>query len=206
MKGYGRMNKGHLFIISGPSGVGKTTLVARAVSTLAQEYPIAQGLTYTTRQPRPQEKDGQDYFFVSQADFKAKIGQNYFLEWSDAYGAFYGSPRDILQTCSQGHSRILILNWQGALQVYQQVPEAILIWITISDRGVLQERLQGRNANGRAEIEHRLNLALREMEQETREKRFHYHVLNDDFNEGYTQLTAILSHKLQRCATPGAQE
>jgi len=196
MKGLRNMGMGKLFIVSGPSGVGKTTLISAIIPTLQQSYPIAQALTYTTRPARAHEKHGVDYLFIPVEEFQAKIQAQFFLEWSDAYGAYYGSGRDITAACTQGQSRILILNWQGALQVYNQVQDAILIWITVSDKALLHTRLVTRNANSTLEIERRLALATQEIEQEQRENRFKYHVLNDDFEKGHIQLSAILSYEL----------
>lgn len=190
------MGMGKLFVISGPSGVGKTTLISTVIPTLRKSYPIAQALTYTTRPARAQEKQGCDYLFISVEEFKAKIQEGFFLEWSDAYGAYYGSGKDTVTACSNGLSAILILNWQGAVQVYQQVPQAVLIWISVSDIALLHSRLRSRNANSDLEIQRRLTLAAQEIEQEKSQNRFKYHVLNDDFEKGHNQLSAILSHEL----------
>lgn len=189
---------GKLFIISAPSGAGKSTLVKHVLQRMQQSYEIERVVTYTTKKPRKGESvDGQDFNFISQSEFEHKITQGYFIEWSNAYGNYYGSPRSILQRMTMGQSLILILDRTGAQQIKQKVPKAIMIWIYTSSIDVLRGRLGARGGETREQIEYRLRLAQQEIEEEDQSPRYQFHILNDDFYDSLEQLSIIFEENLK---------
>ncbi len=172
---------GKLFIISAPSGTGKTTLVQHMIQRLEGGYSISRILTYTTKTPRDHEEHGRDYYFISQADFEAKITQNFFIEWSNAYGNYYGSPLSMMHEIKQGKSFILIVDRAGAHQIKEHMPDCVLIWLYTASIQVLKERLLARSADTKDAMEHRLQLAKSEIEQERARPFYQFHICNDDF-------------------------
>src|SRR3990167_6495680 len=101
---------GKIFIISAPSGAGKSTLVAATLANLEKEWPIERVVTYTSKNPRNNEVPGQDYHFIKVDEFERRIKQGFFLEWSNAYGTYYGSPRSIVNQVANGYSYIGIID------------------------------------------------------------------------------------------------
>ena len=187
---------GKLFIISAPSGAGKTTLVEHLLKQIHVKHTLSRVLTYTTRAARDNEEHGRDFYYISAAEFERKITQDYFIEWSNAYGCYYGTPRTIIQEMQKGASFILVADRAGAQQVTQHIPESVLIWIYTSSIQTLQDRLYKRATNTDEQIVYRLKLAQDEIEQESRNPLYHFHVLNDDFYEALQQLYAILHNSL----------
>jgi guanylate kinase len=186
---------GRLFIVSASSGAGKTTLVNALLERIQSLYNVTRVLTYTTRAPRTGEIHGVDYFFVTQQEFLLLIEQEFFLEWSCAYGAYYGSPASIIRDLPEGRSYIAILDRMGAEQVLKQFPDAVLIWI-YTDIDSLRERLVSRETETLDEIESRLGLAKKEIEEEKLKKLFPFHVHNDDFNEALEDLEKLIISRL----------
>ncbi len=185
---------GKLFIISAPCGAGKSTLVTAVLDELQPEWPIEQVITYTTRAPRAGEEDGENYHFIDVHGFEQRIKQDFFLEWSNAYAAYYGSPRSIVQEMQEGRSFLLILDRAGAEQVIQQVPDAILIWLELSSMVQLKERLMRRATESPDHIERRLRRAYIEITLERNQPLYHHIIMNDDFGTAKLQLlTCILA-------------
>jgi guanylate kinase len=182
---------GRLFVVSAPSGAGKTTLVNHILAQLGCDYPISRVITYTTKSPRSTEIPGQDYHFITTAEFEQLITSGFFLEWSNAYGNYYGSPSSILHDLSAGNHRIIITDRVGARALKHAVPEAILIWLYTQNLQVLQERLAKRGQEGPEQMLYRLNLAKEEMAQEEMSPFYDFHVLNQDFFEAYEHLNRI---------------
>jgi guanylate kinase len=170
--------KGLLVIISGPSGSGKTTIVRELVLRMQDRYPIAQVVTYTTRAIRQGEEPGVDYHWVSEAEFKQKIDQGFFLEWSTAYGAYYGTPRSVLDNIAQGMINILVVDTVGARFFKEMVPDCVTIWLTAPSLDELRKRLMNRGKNPPEEIEKRLRMASQEMENEKKCKFYAFFVDN----------------------------
>jgi guanylate kinase len=187
---------GKLFIISAPSGAGKTTLVNAVLNRVSVHYSIERVITYTTKQPRSGEINGRDYNFLSPTAFEQKIKEGFFLEWSTAYGTYYGSPRSIVDQRAQGKSFILIIDRRGAEQVAKQIDQAVLIWIYTNNLDILRERLQKRGAENSAQIAARLIQAQKEIELEQQNRLYTYHVLNDDFNDAVGYLESLISEEL----------
>lgn len=183
---------GTLFILSAPSGAGKTSLINEVIqSNDYRQLPLERIVTYTTKKPRHTEQDGRDYHFLSVEEFEQKIAQGYFLEWSNAYGAYYGSPNHIFEKLARGISCILILDRTGAREAYKKIPQACLIWIQ-AELDLLKKRLLIRGTDTPEQIEKRINLARMEIEAEKSEKLFHHYLINNDFNDSILCLKEII--------------
>lgn len=185
------MNKqGKLYIVSAPSGAGKTTLVEALLAN--GPHRLSRAITYTTRKPRNNERDGYDFHFLTEDAFKAKIEQGFFLEWSTAHAAYYGTPKSILDDLVHDRSYILVIDRIGAEQIRAQTEHAILIWITVPNMITLEKRLVGRATESRAQIDRRLKRAQQEMLLEQQCPLYDYHILNDDFNTALARLEHII--------------
>ncbi|MGZ6250434.1 MAG: guanylate kinase [Candidatus Chromulinivorax sp.] len=190
-----KTNSGKLFIVSGPSGVGKTTIVNRLLQEY-QDYSVQRVITYTTKQARVIEKNGIDYHFISEQDFKSKIEEDFFLEWSNQYGAYYGTPKHVVQDIAQGWSAILIIDRVGALQILKKYPDAILIWMKVSSIKILSARLHRRKSETLEQIQRRLFLAEQEIKEESEQSVYHHHIDNDS---GKSALQAVCNIILPHC-------
>ncbi len=189
---------GKLFIISAPSGAGKTTLVNELLQRVAPRYSIERVVTYTSKPARVGERDGYDFHFVSPQNFEQRIKDGFFLEYSTAYEAYYGTPRSILHDMQQGKSYLLIIDRVGAQQILEQVKEVVSIWIYTKNSGVLKKRLEKRAREDSDQIKRRLDRAHIEMAQEQESRLYHYHILNDDFDKAATGLEGIVVDELCR--------
>lgn len=187
---------GKLFVISGSSGAGKTTLVTAVLETLQKEHPIKRVVTYTTRAIRQGEVDGKDYYFVSVQEFKQKIEEGFFIEWSNWYDNYYGSQISILESIKKGTSFIAILDRVGARSVLEAYSEAVLVWIQPSSLSLLKERLKKRGKNTPEEIESRLRKAEVELEQKKGEDLYLHTVINDDFLKAKDELIFLMKAKM----------
>lgn len=190
------MNKkgqGTLYIISAPSGAGKTSLVK---ALLESTGGIQVSVSHTTRPARPGEVDGKAYHFTKVEAFKAKIDSGDFLEHAEVFGNFYGTSRTTVQEMlSQGVDVILEIDWQGAAQVRQQIPEAVSIFILPPSREELERRLRGRGTDADEVIARRLGEAVTEMGHYAE---FDYLVFNDDFDTALSELrTIVLARRLR---------
>jgi guanylate kinase len=185
--------KGHLFIVSGPSGVGKTTLIDGFLEKHGATYNIKRCVTYTTRQPRAQEVDGEDYYFISEADFNCKISQGFFLEWSDQYIYKYGTPKNILKNIEMGTSYILIIDRVGAQKIINSCAgvSVVTVLVAVSSIDLLHERLLLRNTEEKLERDQRLKTSYDEINQEIDNKLYQFTVLNDVFQEAFAALNAL---------------
>ncbi|WP_154025874.1 guanylate kinase [Olsenella uli] len=176
-----------LFVVSGPSGVGKGTLVSRV-----REIRSDLGLTVsaTTRQPRPGEVDGVSYHFLTDEDFDRKVEAGEFLEWANVHGHKYGTLRsEAERNLAAGHSVILEIDVQGALNVRTVFPDAVLIFIEPPSMEVLEARLRGRATEDEASLKLRLADAAGEM---ALAEKYDEHVVNDDLEASARRLCAVL--------------
>jgi len=204
------MNK-KLFVISGCSGVGKGTVLKEFMARNSDKFMLS--VSCTTRKPRNGEIDGVNYFFLTHDDFKKCIAEDKFLEYAQFAGNFYGTKKKyIKQKFEEGFNIILEIETQGALQVKQKMPEAVLIFIAppgvnissngnnspeISISGGLQElekRLRGRNTEDEDTIKRRLAEAKVELE---RAKQYDYIVINDDLERAITEVEEITRKETQ---------
>lgn len=196
------MRRGRLFVVSGPSGAGKGTLVKE----LMARYPrLELSVSATTRPHRPGEVDGREYFFLSDSEFDAHLAQDDFLEWAEVYGHRYGTFAGQVRTrLEQGADVILEIDVQGARQIKERMKEAVSIFIytpTVSD---LERRLRSRSTESDEQIAGRLEKANWELEQSW--DLFDHHVLNDRLDQAVDDLSAVYESAIcynSRCVERG---
>ncbi|KKP29921.1 MAG: Guanylate kinase [candidate division TM6 bacterium GW2011_GWF2_30_66] len=188
---------GKLFIVSAPSGAGKTSLVESVLDRLKPKCSIDRLVTYTTRDARPGEVNGIDFCFVTETEFEIRLQEGFFIEWSRDYGCYYGSPKTVEVDLLHGNSRILVIDRTGAKQLCEHVLDAVTIWIYTESICVLRDRLLNRGTNSLEQIESRLELARAELEQEFENKFYKYHILNDDFSKTVQNLEEIFVKELK---------
>jgi guanylate kinase len=181
------MRRGRLFVVSGPSGAGKGTLVKGLMS----RYPrLELSISATTRPPRTGEVDGRDYYFLTEEEFDRHLAQDDFLEWAEVYGHRYGTFSDQVRSrLEQGSDVILEIDVQGARQIKKKMAEAVAVFIytpTVSD---LEKRLRERSTESDEQIARRLRKAEWELEQ--RQDLFDYQVLNDRLEQAIDDLSAV---------------
>lgn len=182
------MTTGKLYIISAPSGAGKTSLVKQL---LAEMPRLAVSISHTTRPMRPGEIHGQDYFFVSVAEFQALLEQQAFLEHAQVFDNFYGTAQQtVTDHLNQGLDVILEIDWQGARQIKQRLPDSLAIFILPPSIAVLQQRLTSRGQDDEAIIARRMRDAVTEMQHYDE---FDYLVVNDDFATALAELKSIIT-------------
>ena len=187
------MKPGTLFILSAPSGAGKTTL-AKALRDALPDVAIS--VSHTTRPKRPGEQDGVDYVFVTKPQFLASVASGEFLEHAQVFDNYYGTLRTaVVELLHQGKSVILDIDWQGARAVKKAMPQAKSIFILPPSREALARRLAERGQDSKAEIERRMRAAVSEMEHY---KEFDYLVVNDDRAAALADLKAIIAGKPER--------
>lgn len=181
------MVHGQIFVVSAPSGAGKTSLVS---ALLEADDNLMLSVSHTTRTARQNEKDGQNYFFVSQQEFEELVEQNKMLEHASVYGKYYGTCADNIDTAlGEGRDVILEIDWQGAQQVREIMPEALSIFIMPPSPEVLKQRLNDRNSEDEASMAKRMADVSAEIAQA---QLFDYIILNDDFAEALASLQAIV--------------
>lgn len=189
------MAVGTLYIVTAPSGAGKTSLVRELIKTTND---IMVSVSYTTRPMRPGEEDGVHYNFVTQEKFQAMRDQNEFLEWAEVFGNFYGTSKPWLEKqLSDGVDLILEIDWQGATQVRKLFPEAIGIFILPPSRETLLQRLRSRDQDSEEVITQRTKEAKTEM---SHYEEFDFLVINDDFQTALDDLKSIV--RAHRHRTP----
>ncbi|WP_286270866.1 guanylate kinase [Thalassotalea hakodatensis] len=184
--------KGNLFILSAPSGAGKSSLIS---ALLKQEStrPMQVSVSHTTRAPRPGEVDGQHYHFVSVEAFKHQIAQKHFYEWAEVFGNYYGtSALAIDDQLAKGIDVFLDIDWQGAQQVRMKKPDVTTIFISPPSKKELENRLRGRGQDSEAVIADRMAQAQSEC---SHYQEFDYIIVNDDFTQALQDLTTIVTNQ-----------
>lgn len=181
------IKKGKLFVISGSSGVGKGTLLKQ----LVQRNPeLEVSISATTRNPRPGEVDGVNYFFTSKEDFLKEVENGDFLEWAEFNGNYYGTKQAwVERNLNKGRNLILEIETKGALQIKEKMPDAILIFILPPSLEELEHRLRGRNTEDEATIQGRLHEVKREIECS---KNYDYKIINDDLEKALAELEKLV--------------
>lgn len=178
-------DKGILLVISGPSGVGKNSVLNRVMEL----SPCVYSISATTRTPRPGEVDGKDYFFYSKDEFQKKITENMFLEWACVYGDYYGTPAALVKdTLSKGEDVVLDLDIQGARQVRAAMSDAVLVFLYPPSLQELCSRLQHRGTEKTDVRKKRLDYVKDEL---AAINEYDYLVVNDDLNKAVEQIMHI---------------
>ena len=181
-----------LFVVSGPSGVGKGTLVSRVRD---QRPDLGLTVSATTRQPRPGEVDGTSYYFLSVEDFEQRVAAGEFLEWANVFGNRYGTLRsEVDRNLDAGKSVILEIDVQGALNVRKLMPEAVLVFIEPPSFEALESRLRGRGTEEEEVVQVRLKTAKGELELAPS---YDERIVNDDLQEATSEFLRMLdSHEM----------
>ncbi|HEY5717100.1 MAG TPA: guanylate kinase [Motiliproteus sp.] len=187
------MSQGTLYIISAPSGAGKTSLVKALID---KDKQVCVSVSHTTRAARPGEVDGWDYNFVDRATFDQMVADNAFLEHAEVFTNCYGTSRAWVEnTLAEGRDVILEIDWQGAQQVRELMPEAVSIFILPPSRQALQQRLQNRGQDSSDVIAQRMAQAVSEM---SHYAEYDYLIINDQFEQSLRELGAVFIARRQR--------
>jgi len=176
-----------LVVITGPSGVGKTTIIK---SLLKMDPDLKYSTSLTSRKQRPDELDGNDYRFISTEEFQKKIENDEFVEWSEVYGKYYGRSRKDLEELMRCGDVLIGIDVQGAAKLQARYPEGIFIFMLPRSEDALQAQLRGRKTDDEASIKVRLGAALQEMKKASD---FDYTVVNDKIDETVKEIQSILS-------------
>ena len=192
--------RGLLFIVSAPSGTGKTTLVERAVRCVPR---LRMSRSYTSRPVRVGEKDGVDYNFISRERFESMVQAAAFLEWADVFGSYYGtSAADTEAVLASGDDLVLVIDVQGARQVRSRGIETVGIFVLPPSADILEQRLRGRSKDSEEQIQRRLAVARREVGEYNR---YEYVVVNDEVESAVDRLRSIIMAERAR-VTPMRRE
>ena len=182
-----RMRTGKLFVLSGPSGVGKGTLREHALNNAPN---LKYSISCTTRKPREGETDGIEYRFIERTKFQEYISQGLFLEYAHVHEDYYGTlKRDVMSELEAGHDVLLEIDVQGALQVKEKMPEAVLIFVAPPSVEILTQRLKGRGTENAESLNVRLSNALKEI---ALKDKYDYVIVNDDLNSACNELRKII--------------
>ena len=188
------MNKGQLVVFSGPSGVGKGTVLKEF---LAGRENVSLSISATTRQPRPGEEHGVHYYFLTREEFLKKVEEGNMLEYAQYNSNYYGTPKDkVDEALAQGKDIVLEIEVQGALLVKEKCPNALLIFVAPPSWQELRDRLTGRGTEDAATIENRLNIAKQEL---TQAVHYDYILVNDTIEAAAQRLEHII--EAGRCRT-----
>jgi guanylate kinase len=194
------MEQGRLYVVAAPSGAGKTSLV-RAL--MEREPAIKFSVSYTTRAPRPNEVQGRDYHFVAPEQFEQMARNGEFLEYARVFDNCYGTGvRTVQEALRHGEQLLLEIDWQGARQVRQRLPEARSIFILPPSRGALEQRLKGRSTDSAGVIERRLRDAAQDI---SHWNEFDYVVVNDHFDRAVEDLRNIIHDRGASLASTNPQ-
>lgn len=196
-----KTSTGTLYVFSAPSGAGKTTLVK---ALLEQTSDIGVSVSHTTRGPREGEVDGKDYNFVSQETFKDLIEQDAFLEHAQVFDNFYGTSQIwVEQELEAGRDVILEIDWQGAEQIRQQMPDMVSVFILPPSREELLKRLTGRGTDAQDVIDRRMQDAVSEM---SHYGEFDYLIINDEFETALQELRSVVLARRQRISAQSQKQ
>jgi guanylate kinase len=188
--------RGKLFVISSVSGGGKTTVISHLMDLMPD---VQLAVSHTTRQARAGETDGKDYFFTSRERFRSMIEEDSFLEWAEVYGKYYGTSADAVESVSRsGCDAILDIDVQGAMQVREKRPDAVLIFIVPPSEEEQERRLRGRGTESEEDVERRLEAARQEL---AFADEYDYCVVNDNLAEAVESVRSIIENHRYRNGT-----
>jgi len=181
------MKQGTLFVVSAPSGAGKTSLVRELRARLG-DFTVS--VSHTTRARRPGEQQGRDYFFVERTEFERMVAQGAFLEYARVFDHYYGTARETLEAALAGGKDVMLeIDWQGARQVKKLIPSCLAIFVLPPSRDALTQRLQGRGQDDAETIVRRMRDAISEM---SHYGEYDYLIVNDDFETALEQMRSIV--------------
>ena len=179
-------------VISGPSGVGKTTIARQVQARTGAAFSVSA----TTRPPRPDEVEGRDYRFVSRSEFQRMIDDGELLEWAEVFGQLYGTPqRPVRQAVAAGETILLDIDVQGGLQVHRKCPEATFILIVPPDEAELARRLRQRGSEDQPSLARRLAKALEEIRTAQDSGVYNLVVVNDDLEAAINQVVEVVNRQ-----------
>ncbi len=182
-----RGRRGLLFIVSAPSGTGKTTIVERLVHVTPG---LRMSRSFTSREARPGERDGRDYDFVSRAEFEDRIARHAFLEWADVFGNYYGTSAEATEAAlAAGEDLVLVIDVQGAKQVRLRGIENTAVFVLPPSAAALEQRLRGRSQDSEEQIRRRLEMARQEV---TLYPEYDYVIINDELESCVQCLQGIV--------------
>jgi len=179
---------GNLFIISAPSGAGKTTLCKAVLDRIIPN--LFYSVSYTTRKPRKEEQNGINYYFITESDFKNKIKKGEWAEWAEVYGNYYGTSSEFInKALASGHDILLDIDFKGTLQILDQYHDSITIFIMPPSLDILKLRLKSRGTDSKLTIARRIDSAEKEM----KNKDFYRHVIiNNKLSVAIDDLISII--------------
>ena len=181
---------GTLYIVSAPSGAGKSSLISALLKNSNDDKKLQVSVSHTTRQPRVGENNGEHYHFVAVDQFKQLIADGVFFEWAEVFGNYYGTSRTVIeQQLAQGIDVFLDIDWQGARQVKKLMPQAQGVFILPPSRAELEQRLIGRGQDSAEIIASRMQKAVSEM---SHYDEYEYLIINDNFEQALVDFNAII--------------
>jgi guanylate kinase len=182
---------GRLIVISGPSGSGKSTLIRRALER--PEVRATLSVSATSRAPRPGEREGVEYYFLTREAFEAAVGRGEFLESATYNGNLYGTPAGpVRRALEAGRCVVLEIETEGAMQVRERVPTALFVFVDVPDFGALAERLRSRGTESAEQVHQRLVIARRERD---RAPSYDTRIINDELGRATDELVALLARQ-----------
>lgn len=191
-----KKNRGVLAVVSGFSGAGKGTIMKELLAQYPDQYALS--VSATTREPRPGETDGQEYFFVSDERFREMIAQEELLEYAGYVNHYYGTPKAyVMEQLDAGKDVILEIEIQGALKIRKKFPDTLLLFVSAPDAKTLQERLSGRGTEDEGTVAKRLSRACEESEGI---EAYDYFVVNDELGKCVAQVHGIIQNEHARVA------
>ncbi len=184
------MKKGQLFIVSAPSGAGKSSLINALLTRFNADDSMRLSISHTTRAPRPGEVNHVAYHFVSEDEFKTLIARGAFYEYANVFGHYYGTSREIVeQWVSEGKDVLFDIDWQGARQIRKISPDARSIFIIPPSLDELKHRLETRGQDSEDVIDGRMEKAMREI---SHYSEYDHVIINDDFDKALNELRSII--------------